>query len=113
MTRPRELFDPGLQLERTQLAWRRTALAAAVNAALIAKLAATTALPAAGYVLSGLLAVVAAGALTWGEASYGPRRRALLAGRPAARATALRALWAGCLISAAAAILVAASTALS
>ena len=113
MTRSGELFHPGLQLERAQLAWRRTALSAAVNAALIGKLAATTVVPAAGYVVGGLLALVAAGALVWGEASYGHRRRALLAGRSAVRATALRALWAASLAAAVAAIVLAAGTALS
>jgi len=113
MTPAGELFDPGLQLERTQLAWRRTAMTAAVNAALVIKLAATTLAPAAAYAVGGLLALLAAGALAWGELSYGPRRRALLAGRPAARSTALRALWAGSLCAVVAAILVAASTAVS
>lgn len=108
-----ELFDPGLQLERTQLAWRRTALTALVNAALIVKLGATTVVPAAAYVVGALLGVVAAGAFAWGELSYGPRRRALLAGRPAARAAALRVLWAGSLVSGGAAVLLAMGTAFS
>lgn len=107
------LFDPGLQIERTQLAWRRTAMTAAVNAALVIKLAAATAVPAATYLVGAMLAVMAAGALVWGEASYGPRRRALLERRPAARAGALRALGTTAVVVAAAAAVAAASTAFS
>jgi uncharacterized membrane protein YidH (DUF202 family) len=107
------LFDPGLQLERTHLAWTRTALALGVNAALIVKLGASTAAPPAAYALGGVLAVLAVAAFAWGEASYGHRRRALLAGRPAARAAALRALWAGSLAAGAGAIVLAATTVVS
>jgi uncharacterized membrane protein YidH (DUF202 family) len=49
-----ERFDRGVQLERTQLAWTRTALGFILNAALVARLARHT--PAA-YPLAALLAV--------------------------------------------------------
>ena len=67
--------DPGLQPERTALAWNRTALAVAVNGVLVARGAAQQGSAALGGVAA-LIFVAAAG-----FAIVGTRRRAaLLAG---------------------------------
>ena len=42
MTRPAKVFDPGLQHERTALAWERTAISAMVAGVLLARYAAQT-----------------------------------------------------------------------
>jgi len=72
-------FDPGLQPERTLLAWRRTALSLAVGSVVGARLA----LPALGHVavVVGLLGAVAA-LTTYTAASHRYRRShsALVAG---------------------------------
>lgn len=87
---PPGLADPGAQLERTALAWQRTALLIALNGALLAR--ATPALGAPAILLGG--ATVAAAMTIWATASLSYRRGR---GKPAssvltAHARATRAL---------------------
>ena len=55
-------FDPGLQPERTQLAWRRTALSLAIGS-LIAARALPVMFSSGAWIIPGILGVAAAGAL--------------------------------------------------
>ncbi|TDC77531.1 DUF202 domain-containing protein [Micromonospora sp. KC606] len=67
--------DPGLQPERTRLAWRRTALALTVVAVLALRLALTRGVP--GALLGAAVVLLWAGALValWGRAAgRGPVR---------------------------------------
>ncbi|MEJ1087137.1 DUF202 domain-containing protein [Microbacterium sp. Mu-80] len=66
-------FDPGLQPERTQLAWRRTALSLAIGS-LIAARALPVIFASGAWVVPGILGVAVAGAL-W--AAGGRRARAV------------------------------------
>ncbi|WP_157963906.1 DUF202 domain-containing protein [Actinocorallia populi] len=77
MTPAERLADPGAQLERTALAWQRTALLIAVNGTLLAR--ATSALGTLAVVFGGT--TIAAAALIWLAASRGYRRGR---GRPVA-----------------------------
>lgn len=79
------VHDLGLQLERTALAWRRTALALVVAAFLATKAMALRETVALGVVSAGLL-VVAAGAAWIGARRY--RRGALLFVREAEASSA-------------------------
>lgn len=74
---PRTLFDVGAQLERTTLAWVRTALGFAAAGAVVARFADTTNLPLLGHAVGA--ALVATGVAVGGLAtrSY-PRRHAEL-----------------------------------
>ncbi|GAA2987298.1 putative membrane protein [Microbacterium terrae] len=63
----RALFDPGLQPERTELAWRRTCLAFAIGS-LVALRVLPAALDNAWWVLAGAAGLAASGAL-WLSAS--------------------------------------------
>jgi uncharacterized membrane protein YidH (DUF202 family) len=86
------LFDPGLQLERTHLAWSRTALGFFADAALMTRVARRLDPPAAGYAIAVALALIGVGAWVHGRSTYAPRARALLAGRPPVSPRALRRL---------------------
>ncbi len=75
--RPGSVFDPGLQHERTALAWERTAIASIVAGVLMARAAAET-LPV-GFAAFGLAQVaVGAALLVWSgrhyEELHGPLR---------------------------------------
>lgn len=75
------LFDPGLQPERTELAWRRTALSIAIGSLVSMRL-----LPVffddAVWVVPGCIGIVASAALWVGAARRFRRiNRSLLAGR--------------------------------
>lgn len=70
------LFDPGLQPERTALAWRRTALAVTVGAAVGARLLAPALGPAA--LVAGVLGVAAGVLLLVASGRRGRRTAASL-----------------------------------
>jgi uncharacterized membrane protein YidH (DUF202 family) len=81
---------PGLQLERTQLAWTRTALGFILNAALVARFARDT---HAAYALAAVLALTGALIIADARQRYAQRAADLRAGnRPLARPRALGAL---------------------
>ena len=79
------LFDPGLQPERTDLAWTRTVLGLLVNAALLARFARDTELAPIAYALAGGLALAGALAMAHARRLYHSRAAALRAGDPVAR----------------------------
>lgn len=100
-----ELFDPGVQLERTQLAWTRTGLGFILNAALVARFAGHA--PAA-YALAALLALTGGLLVADARHRYATRAAALRSGGSLARPRSLGTL---CVVttlaSVAAAVLVA------
>jgi uncharacterized membrane protein YidH (DUF202 family) len=79
--------DPGLQPERTRLAWRRTALAAAVVAVLLLRMAfrlgpagaIPTAAALAGWVACGLIAYRRGGRMSGHQPAASGRAMAVLA----------------------------------
>ncbi len=65
-----DLFDPGLQPERTELAWRRTALSIAVGSVVAMRLF-PAALGNGWWVLPGILGVIFSAVLwTWSRRRY-------------------------------------------
>ncbi|MFP4310507.1 MAG: DUF202 domain-containing protein [Nitriliruptoraceae bacterium] len=66
--------DPGLQPERTSLAWRRTGLAAATATAAMLRLAVVRETPVIAALCAGLL-VISLGALLEGSSRSAARRR--------------------------------------
>lgn len=66
--------DPGLQPERTSLAWRRTGLAAATASAAMVRVAVVRDAPLVAALCAGLV-VVSLGALLEGSARGSSRRR--------------------------------------
>lgn len=80
--------DPGVQLERTALAWRRTSLSIAVGAAFLARMA-VEAIGVAGLAAALLCAGLAVATAVTGARRYGGAvRRTPDAGRAAALAAA-------------------------
>lgn len=75
------LWDPGVQNERTALAWQRTALALLAGALLTARIAATDS-PAVGLALAVVALAVAPGLLLAARYRYARCARALHATRP-------------------------------
>jgi hypothetical protein len=76
MTEDTRLFDPGLQPERTALAWRRTGLAVAIGAAAGVRVLAPVLEP--GAVAVGVLGLTLAGLLLVGSTRRARRTQAAL-----------------------------------
>lgn len=108
MTSPRRsLFDLGAQLERTALAWLRTALALTVAGALVVRFAMLSGVPWLGYAVGAALVAtgVSAGALASGR--YARRHARLdMGGGPGPPPIPLPCIWAALTVAAAAAVIV-------
>jgi uncharacterized membrane protein YidH (DUF202 family) len=87
-----ELFDPGLQLERTHLAWSRTAAGFILNAGLVARLSRLVHPPALAWALAAVLAATGAWAWLYGRTSYASRVARLNRGSLRAEPRVLRTL---------------------
>ena len=89
ISRPDSVFDPGLQHERTALAWERTAIASMVAGVLVARYASQSLHFAFAFV--GLAqVVVGAGLLVWSARHYEDRHGPLRAGESPIHPTATR-----------------------
>lgn len=84
-------FDDGLQLERTHLAWNRTAFTLGVNALLLVRFSRHVHPASLALVLAGAMALTALAAWWYGHAAYTGRSATLSAGRSVARPRVLRA----------------------
>jgi len=80
MTSDRRLFDEGLQLERTHLAWSRTALGFLAVAILLLRGSRHFAVPAAGTAAAAGFALIAAIVWWHGRNSYPQRSTTLMRG---------------------------------
>ena len=78
--RPSEVFDAGLQHERTALAWERTAIASMVSGTLLARYSAAE-LHVAVAAIGILQVVLGAGLLIWSGAHYDDLHGPLREGR--------------------------------
>ena len=88
----RRTDDPGLAIERTALAWNRTSLGLAANAALLLRLGLEADEPLLACASSAIVAAAAAAAWTYGRLSAGRNRSAFRDASPVARPRALRAI---------------------
>jgi uncharacterized membrane protein YidH (DUF202 family) len=96
----RRTADPGLAIERTALAWRRTSLGLAANAALLVRLGLEADEPALACAASAVVAAAAASTWTYGRRSVTYNRRAFHGAHPVARPVALRAVAVATIITA-------------
>lgn len=87
--RPQRVFDPGLQHERTALAWERTAIAAMVAGVLLARYAAETVHYTVATIGVGQV-VVGAVILLWAGRHYDDLHGPLRAGESPVHPTAAR-----------------------
>ena len=83
------VFDVGAQLERTTLAWIRTALALTAAGGLTTRCATRTAAPPLGYSVAAVLLATGVAAGTWSMRSYERRQAELHDGSPVVSAVPL------------------------
>lgn len=83
------VFDVGAQLERTTLAWIRTALALTAAGGLTTRCATRTAAPPLGYSVAAVLLATGVAAGTWSMRSYERRQAELHDGCPVVSAVPL------------------------
>ena len=88
----RRTADPGLAIERTALAWRRTSLGLAANAALLLRLGLEADEPVLACAVGVVVAAAAAATWTYGRRSAAYNRRAFHGPHPVSRPEALRAV---------------------
>lgn len=92
--------DPGLAIERTALAWSRTSLGLAANAALLLRLGLEAGEPVIACAASALIAAAAAAAWTYARLSARDNRRAFAEGHPVVRPRVMRAISAATVLTA-------------
>ncbi len=95
--RPDVVFDPGLQHERTALAWERSAIASMVAGVLLARYAAQT----VHYVIASVgvaWVVVGSAILVWSGRHYDDLHGPLRAGQSPVHPTAARILGIGTIV---------------
>lgn len=110
--RPTTVFDPGLQHERTALAWERTAIASMVAGVLMARYASESLYFAFAFV--GLAQVlVGAGVLLWTARHYDDLHGPLRAGDSPIHPTAARVTGIGAIVFTGAGLVLAAIIALA
>lgn len=87
----RRVLGAGVQLERTRLAWSRTALGFAIVGALAFRRGIESHTSVLASIVGGLLILGTLGANAYGVWAYGRRAAELRSGRPIVRTAALRA----------------------
>ena len=92
--------DPGLAIERTALAWNRTSLGLAANAALLLRLGFEADEPLLACAASALIAGAAAATWTYARLSTRYNRQAFAEARSVARPRVLRAISAATVLTA-------------